>query len=276
MQNSMNDYYKQHVEGIAYFKAEARKAFADICKKYGLYERNPRLRTFYNHFQITFSNRKVRIYIEGINWGMNTDVYIGENRKDKCLYSLWHLIEIRPPVTPVTGSQIDQLYGYAAYLKKYASDGLSGDQQFFDELTEKLKRDEEAKKQAKQRVIDEKLATGYILIKSPFGESVLRKPRLHLPDYSVIKAQFPQAVDVFSDETIGDLIKGQDNQAIGIVRIWHKDLHELVQSNELICEFETDKVTVDVLAPITGTLLWLIPEGTVIKFDDAIALILPS
>src|SRR5688572_18293253 len=103
----MQDYYKLNADGLHYFKNEARKAFAPICSSFGLQEENIVLTDTDNLFQVTFSNSKIRIVVEGINWGMNTAIHFGVNSRDSYLYSIERLIKERKPEIPVAGNQID-------------------------------------------------------------------------------------------------------------------------------------------------------------------------
>lgn len=162
---------------IAHFKAEARRAFNDICARYGLKEQALTAADEGNDFTVLFANRKLRVLVEGINWGDNAMVSLGANKTGAQQYSVWQLMNERPPPSPVTGTQIQQLYGFARYLEGHASDVLAGDTHFFavlDLQAEKRRRQAEAEHQAAARL---KRDQGYSQVVSPFGSTIWRKPR---------------------------------------------------------------------------------------------------
>ncbi|MNR31108.1 branched-chain alpha-keto acid dehydrogenase subunit E2 [compost metagenome] len=43
--------------------------------------------------------------------------------------------------------------------------------------------------------------------------------------------------------------------------------------DEVICEISTDKVSVEIVSPHTGRLIWLLEEGVAFKHSTCIALI---
>src|ERR1044072_8447348 len=97
-----DNYYEMRAENLSHFKAETRKAFATICNNFGFQEETTPLSDTANIFQLTFSNSKIRIIVEGINWGMNATVHIGINESGAALYSIHQLIKERKPEKPVT------------------------------------------------------------------------------------------------------------------------------------------------------------------------------
>jgi hypothetical protein len=267
----MDDYYKLHADALKYFKNEARKAFAIICTSYGLQEEHVILTDTSNLFQVTFSNSKIRIVIEGINWGMNTDIRLGINSSENNLYNILQLIKERKPDIPVAGNQIDQLYGYANYLMTCAADILQGETTFFDQQEALIKQAQENAWEAMQAESTRKLSEGYMKIDSPFVGPIWRKPRPLLSTYSSIKNKFPHSVEVVLNE--GDI--SLNGQYEAVITNWKAELDEIVRKDEIICEISTDKVSVEIVAPQTGRLLWLLEEGIAFKLSTSIGLIDP-
>lgn len=267
----MQDYYKLHADALHYFKNEARKAFAAICNSFGLQEENVILRDTDNHFQVTFSNSKIRILVEGINWGMNTDIRFGINTRDSDLYNILQLIKERKHEIPVTGNQVDQLYGYAHYLMAYAADILQGETTFFNQQDTFKKQEKENAWKAMQAESTRKLSEGYLKIDTPFGESIWRKPRPLLSTYASIKDKFPQSFEIVVNE--GEISLYEQNEVI--ITNWKIELDEIVRKDGVICEISTDKVSIDIIAPRMGRLVWLLEEGIPFKFSTCIALFDP-
>jgi len=266
----MQDYYEIHADGLHHFKNEARKAFAVICNNFGLQEEKLIPTDTDNLFQVTFSNNKIRIIVEGINWGMNTAVHFGVNARDSSLYSILQLIKERKPEIPIAGNQIDQLFGYAHYLLTYAADILQGETTFFNQQEALIKQEKENALRAKQAESDKKLSEGYLKIDAAIGEPIWRKPRLLLSTYNSIKNKFPHSFEVIFNP--GDLLSCSEYGAAFITN-WKVDLDEAVRVNEIICEISTDKVSIEIVAPHTGRLIWLLEEGITIKSSTCIALL---
>ncbi|WP_316835279.1 lipoyl domain-containing protein [Pedobacter nutrimenti] len=267
----MQDYYKLHADALYNFKNEARKAFSIICSSFGLKEENIVLTEMDNLFQIRFSNHKIRIVVEGVNWGMNTNIHFGINAKNSPLYSILQLIKERKPAIPVEGNQIDQLYGYSHYLMTYAADILKGETNFFDQQEELARQEKEDSNKALEAESTRKLSEGYLKINVPTGEPVWRKPRPSLSTYSDIKGKFPQSIEVLYNP--GDLLSYAPSES-AIISNWKIDLNNIVLKDEIICEICTDKVSVEVVAPHTGRLIWLLEEGIVFKSPICIALLI--
>jgi hypothetical protein len=265
----MQDYYKQHADSLRYFKDEARKAFAPICNSFGLQEEHVILTETANLFQVTFSNSKIRIVAEGINWGMNTGISFGVNTRDSGLYSIQQLIKERKPEIPITGGQIEQLFGYSQYLMTYAPDILQGETSFFKQQEALKKQEKENEKKAMRAEFTRKISEGYLKIDTPFGEPVWRKPRPLLSTYSIIKDKFPNSIDIVFNED--DLSCFEQHEAF--ITNWKIELDEIVIKDEVICEVSTDKVWVEIVAPQTGRLVWLLEEGVTFKFSSPIALL---
>ncbi|MBF9058419.1 dihydrolipoamide succinyltransferase, partial [Rhodobacterales bacterium HKCCSP123] len=58
------------------------------------------------------------------------------------------------------------------------------------------------------------------------------------------------------------------------VATWFKKVGESVQQDEMLCELETDKVSVEVPAPASGTLSEILaPEGTTVQANGKLAVI---
>lgn len=265
----MQEYYKLHAAALRQFKDEARKAFADICNSFGLQEENIILKDTDNLFQLIFSNDKVRIVVEGVNWGMNTAIHLGINTKDSYLYSILELLRERKPLLAIDGNQIDQLYGYAHYLMTHATDILRGDTTFFCQLKISRKQKIENAWKAEQAESARKIAEGYKKIDTVFGEPVWRKSRPSLSTYSITKEKFPFSSEViFNDD---DLLS--DSQSEAVISNWRIELGEIAMKDQVICEVNTDKVSVEIVAPKTGRLVWLLEEGIVFKFSACIALL---
>lgn len=267
----MQDYYELYADELRYFKDEARKAFATICSSFGLQEEHVILRDTDNLFQVTFSNRKIRILVEGINWGMNTNIHFGINKRDGNLYSILQLTRERKPEIPVSGNQIDQLFGYSHYLMTQATDILQGDTTFFNQQEALLKQEKERARKAIQAESDIKLSKGYLRIDTPFGESIWRKPRPLLATYYSIKDKFPHSYEVVFNEN--DLLSGGTYEPI--ITNWKIELGEMVIKDQVICEISTDKVSVEIVSPHTGRLVWLLEEGIPFKLSTCIALLDP-
>lgn len=266
----MQDYYKIHADELQYFKKEVRKAFAAICSSYALREEKVILTDIDNLFQVTFSSSKMRIVIKGINWGMNIAIDFGLNRKGSGLYSIMQLIKERKPETPVVGNQIDQLFGYANYLGTYAADILQGESTFFTEQEALEKREQENARKVLEAESVRKLAEGYLKIDVPTGESVWRKPRPLLSTYNCTKDKFPHSFEVVFNP--GDLLSYSQYEE-AIISDWKIDLGEIAMMDEIICEISTDKVSVEIVAPHTGRLIWLLEEGIALGFSTCVALL---
>jgi len=269
LSTGMQEYYKLYADALQHFKDEARKAFAAICSSFSLQEENMILKDTDNLFQLTFSNNKIRIVVEGVNWGMNTTVHFGVNTEDSCLYSILQLIRNRNPELVVDGNQIDQLYGYAHFLMTYAADILTGDTTFFDQQEVSRKQKTENAWKAEQAESARKIAEGYQKIDTPFGESVWRKFRPLLSTYSITKEKFPLSSEVLFNED--DSITYSQSEAV--ISHWRIELDEIVMKDEVICEVNTDKVSVEIVAPKTGRLVWLLEEGVAFKFSTCIAIL---
>jgi hypothetical protein len=267
---SMQDYYKIHAEELRYFKNEARKAFAIICNSFGLREEKLSLTDADNLFQVTFSNSKIRIVVKGINWGMNTDINFGVNARDGNLYSILQLMKERKPEMPVDGNQIDQLFGYAHYLLTYGADILKGETTFFNQQEALIKQEKENALKAIQAESDKKLSEGYLKIDAPIGEPIWRKSRPLLSTYNSIKNKFPHSFEVIFNP--GELLSYSEYGAAFITN-WKVDLHDAVKVNEIICEISTDKVSIEIVAPHTGRLIWLLEEGAIFRSSTCIALL---
>jgi hypothetical protein len=264
-----DNYYEINAENLSHFKAEARKAFAAICNNFGLQEENSILSDTANLFQLTFSNSKIRIVVEGINWGMNTAVYLGRNETSGALYHIHQLIKERTPDKPVTGNQTDQLYGYADYLVTNAADILQGDSSFFNRQEALQKQEKEDALKNLQVEATRKLAEGYIKIDTSYGETIWRKPRPSLAAFKLIKDKFPNCIEVIFNES--DILSG--GNAPTVITGWKAELDSTVIKDAVICEVSTDKVSMEVIAPKTGRLAWLLEEGIELKASTCIALI---
>ncbi|MDF1581394.1 MAG: 2-oxoglutarate dehydrogenase complex dihydrolipoyllysine-residue succinyltransferase [Desulfuromonadales bacterium] len=59
----------------------------------------------------------------------------------------------------------------------------------------------------------------------------------------------------------------------GLIAKWHKKTGDAVQKDELICEFETDKVTVEIRADVAGTISLQAAEGETLPIGATIATI---
>jgi hypothetical protein len=267
-----DNYYEIHAENLALFKQEAGKAFADICNKFGLQAEDVVSSDTANLFQVTFSGSKVRVVVEGINWGMNTGVYLGMNKPGCTLYSIHQLIKERQPEQPVTGSQTDQLYGYAQYLVAYATDILQGDTSFFNRQDELKKKAQEEELKTLQTETAGKLAEGYTKIDTSYGETIWRKPRPTLSTYTIIKDKFPNSIEVTFNES--DILSGGNTPTV--ITGWKVELDSTITKDTVICEVSTDKVSMEVVAPQTGKLVWLLEEGIALNTSTCIALIVPA
>ena len=272
-QHMSDNYYEIHAENLAHFKAEAGKAFAAICNQFGLQREEVMLSATANLFQETFSGSKVRVVVEGINWGMNTTVYLGMNEPGSALYSIHQLIKERTPEKPITGNQAEQLYGYASYLITYAADILQGDSSFFNREEEIKKQTEEEALKTQQAEEAKMLAEGYIkLDTTDYGDPIWRKHRPSLAPYNAIKEQFPNSIEViFNDNEV--LSAGT---VPAVIFSWDAELNATVKKDAVIGLISTDKVCIDIIAPQTGKLVWLLEEGIALNASTCIALIVPS
>jgi hypothetical protein len=267
-----DNYYEIYAENLAHFREEAVKAFASLCNQFGLQRENVILSATANLLQETFSGSKVRVVVEGINWGMNTAVYLGINEPGSPLYSIHQLIKERQPVQPITGSQTDQLYGYAHYLMTYAADILQGNTRFFNRQDELKKKEKEEALKILHAEIKRKLAAGYTKIDTSYGETIWRKPRPSLLTYKIIKDKFPNSIEVVFNES--DILSG--GNAATVITDWKVELDCNVTKDAVLCEVSTDKVSMEVIAPQTGKLVWLLEEGIALNASTCIALILPD
>lgn len=63
-----------------------------------------------------------------------------------------------------------------------------------------------------------------------------------------------------------------ESVADGTIATWHKQLGEAVSRDEVICDIETDKVVLEVVAPADGTIVAIIKkEGDTVLSDEVIA-----
>ena len=267
-----DNYYEIHADNLSHFKTEARKAFAVICNNFNFAEENITLPDTANLFQLTFSNGNIRIIVEGINWGMNTAVHVGINETGAALYNIHQLIKERKPETPVTGSQVDQLYSYANYLLIHAADILQGDTGFFNRQEAIKKQEKEDALKTLQAEAARKLAEGYTKIETSYGETIWRKPRPSMSSLMVIKDQFPDSVEVVFNDA--DILSG--GNAATVITGWKAELDSAVIKDTVMCEVSTDKVSMEVIAPQTGKLVWLLEEGIPLNGSTCIALIVPT
>lgn len=260
-------------KAITYFKAEARKAFAEICQQYDFVELKQPLNSYENQFQLVFESPHIRIKAEGINWGMNATIYLSKKLPESPCFGIGQFCAERMPTTPISGSQTEQLYGYAHYLQTYATDILSGDPRFLDQLEATLEVAKQEAAGAKQTEVDRKLAAGYISIDNPYGEPVLRKFRANLPPYETAQTQFSQAKEIAMDRFADSMVDGDGKQGTGIIDVWFKEIGDYVQMNECVCEVSTDKVCMEINSLVSGQLVWLLPEGTLVQTGQTIALV---
>jgi 2-oxoglutarate dehydrogenase E2 component (dihydrolipoamide succinyltransferase) len=65
-----------------------------------------------------------------------------------------------------------------------------------------------------------------------------------------------------------------ESVADGEIAVWHKSAGDSVARDELVVEIETDKVVIEVVAPVNGVLLEILkPEGETILSEELIAVI---
>lgn len=266
----MQDYYKIHADALQYFKKKAREAFAGICSSFGFHEEKVTLTDTDNLFQVRFSSSSMRIVVTGINWGMNVAIDFGLNTKGSNLYNILQLIKERKPEIPVAGNQIDQLFGYADYLGTYAADILRGETIFFKEQEDLKKQEQENARKVMEAKSARKLAEGYLKIDTSTGELIWRKPRPLLTTYNRTKDKFPHSFEVVFNP---DDLLGYSQYEEAIISDWKIDLGETVRIDEVICEISTDKVSVEIVAPHTGRLIWLLEEGIALESSTCIALL---
>lgn len=63
-----------------------------------------------------------------------------------------------------------------------------------------------------------------------------------------------------------------ESVADGTIATWHKKVGEPVSRDEVICDIETDKVVLEVVAPADGSLVAIIKdEGDTVLSDEVIA-----
>ena len=63
-----------------------------------------------------------------------------------------------------------------------------------------------------------------------------------------------------------------ESVADGVIAAWHKQPGDQVQRQELLAEVETDKVVLEIMAPVAGTLSAILtPEGTTIVSGQVLA-----
>ena len=62
-----------------------------------------------------------------------------------------------------------------------------------------------------------------------------------------------------------------DTMTEGVVAAWHKNVGDTVKKGDLLAEIETDKATMEVTAPVSGTLHIEVESGTTVKIGAQVA-----
>ena len=113
------------------FLAAARREFAFLISDFGFTEQ-PLPNASINPFKVVYISDSTRVAIEGINWGVNTQVMLHSLAPAPDApgrVPLWALVELRAPRDErrSPNGQIAQLSHDASVLRRYASDVLRGD-----------------------------------------------------------------------------------------------------------------------------------------------------
>jgi len=65
-----------------------------------------------------------------------------------------------------------------------------------------------------------------------------------------------------------------DTMKEGVIAAWHKNVGDIVKSDDIIADVETDKATMEVMPYVDGTLLYIgVEKGKAAKINEIIAII---
>ena len=121
------------------FAAQCRDSFA-FLSEFGFTSAPLPEREFINQFQVRFSNGKVIVVIEGVNWGYNTDVYLEDSAGIRVPLVLFIPREQRGALPERRAGDADQCFQIRAAAKHIAEHCvglLQGDMtRFHDRATE--------------------------------------------------------------------------------------------------------------------------------------------
>ena len=121
------------------FRERVRSAFGFLVETAGFHEEPVPSSGFHNPVAVWFANKTTRIVVEGINWGMNARVALGQASEAFENFDLEDLVaELAPstdlPAEERKGGQLTQLPQLADWLRVFGSDVLSGDFRVFPRL----------------------------------------------------------------------------------------------------------------------------------------------
>jgi len=131
------------------FLNQTREAFAFLVRDFGFQEEPIPLaeNKYLNQFAVWYATSTTRIVVEGINWGTNTRVALGQAGPVSKFenYDFGDLLAVRDAAAEqakrsVSGEQLEQLRQYAALLPEVAADVLRGDHSIFAELAACVER----------------------------------------------------------------------------------------------------------------------------------------
>ena len=114
------------------FRARVRSEFGFLVDTAGFREESVPSSGFHNPVAVWFATDTTRIVVEGINWGMNARVALGQASGAFENFDLEDLVaELAPetdmPAAEREGGQLTQLPRLAEWLRVFGADVLSGD-----------------------------------------------------------------------------------------------------------------------------------------------------
>ena len=118
----------------AEFLRVVRDEFTFLVREYGFKEQAFSEGDYENEFSITFVNATTKVYVEGINWGRRTMVFLGPKdgaRGNKFkMVPVWAIVKmLQPDFYPrlSSGGQIDQVRANAEAVRQITQPVLKGD-----------------------------------------------------------------------------------------------------------------------------------------------------
>ena len=141
----MTAHPKGGLPSMAEFQARAREEFQFLSREFGFREEPASAGENRPDYAVSFASPTTRIVVQGINYGMNARVAIGQagTARDFENYDLGDLITVRHVVVPPPGrrgDQLQQLRLYADVLKAAGADILRGDHSIFPLLATQVEK----------------------------------------------------------------------------------------------------------------------------------------
>ena len=124
------------------FTAQCRDSFAFLAE-FGFTPAQLPQREFGNEFQTRFSNGKLTVVIEGINWGYNTDVYLEDSEETRVPLVLFIPREQRRTLPERRAGEPDQCFQIrtaAKHIAEHCIDLLQGDMTRFHDRNAEWRR----------------------------------------------------------------------------------------------------------------------------------------